>query len=494
MLLLPLTALIACQDTAVHKVVVTSPSQTGALSVSPSVVEFGWAAPGDVQTALVTLTSVGSGPVQIDDLRVVGASAFTVTSPGATTLPVGQSLDVAVTWTPASYNDQAYLQIHGDASTPEVQVALVGEGEFPGIQVDPPSATLEADFGSSATQSLTITSVGAADLVVSQDVLTGTEFTLDDAFVPLTLTPGARATVSVTYTPTATSDAADGELWLATNAADPSTLVPLYGSTAPTSYSMGEAWDRGLLTIESSFRAGIRITNLDPLTPIAMDQWFLLVAPTSQDAIAGSMVPGDLTLLPNSTNYFAYDGTSANAWYCIEYDQYTNQGAPYTFLGAHAPEPLLGDVLTGDQDGSWAAQTAQAVIAVGRTSNYVEVGAGESVATGIVVLNIGSMPGDTTASETVPAGFAASGFSVEPDRAVAGADGSTTYTWALSLDGRNVAPNEGNTTYDERDITYALTRTGDCSGRQTAPEASAEWDDADGAETSTANALTIRCL
>lgn len=499
---LPLLLLAACQENTLKHL----DSDTGGppeLTVSPEAIDFGTAAPGEERTSLFTLTSVGGRAVTLDALRLYGSTAYTLTVPDTTSLAPGESMDVAVTWDPQSYDDVAHVQIDSDALTPQLEVALSGQGLYPGIEVDPTSMAFTSAYGESAEDTLTVRSVGLADLVVSQTLLTGASFAIDTGSTGgvFTLAPGEELRFPITYTPAGEGDVSTGNVWFTTNTADPSVAVPLYGETAVPCYGLGEAWDRGLLSLQMSAVGALGLHNASPDTAVCMDQWYVFLATDSQDALAGDPAYdlsgdypfGSVTIDPGDTAWFQYGRRSGTAWWCMEHDQSTQSSSAYTFFGAHAPDVLLDHALAGDQQGIWDRQEAEPVIAVGRTVHYLALDGGESGQTGVSVLDIGSVAASTTVSETVPAGFTASAFSLAPDSTSANGDGSTTYTWTVALDARNVPGDHTATTYDAEDITYTLTRVGACAAPVTAPEATATWEDSDGAEQSSANPLVIRC-
>ena len=495
--------LAACQENALKHLDPASEAPDPELGVSPEVLDFGQAGEGAVVTQTFTLSSFGDTAVHLADVAVQGGSSFSLTSPGGITIEPGDEVDVVVSWTPLTYDDTAQVRIESDALTPQLAVDLLGEGLYPGIEVDPGSMSFQSGYGEEDRQDLTVRSVGTTDLVVSQTLLTGASFGIDLGATggALTLAPGESATFPVTYTPPGEDDTSTGNVWFSTNTADPSIAVPLFGETGVPCYGLGEAWDRGVLDALSSFTYQLALYDTDTTTPICMDQWYMFLSDTSQDAIAGDPYfdlsddyPfGSVTIDPGSDVTFGYGERHDDAWWCMEHEQYTARGAEYEFLGARAPEKLRDLALAGDQDGIWARQGSQPVIAVGRTVNYVELGAGESGAGGIRVLNIGGAGSAVTVTETLPPGFAASDFSLAPESESTSSDGGAVYSWTVVLDRRQVDGNGGDTTYDEERITWTLTRTGACQSRLTAPETTALWADSDGTEISTANPLIILC-
>ena len=168
--------------------------------------------------------------VALEDLEVSSTSTtsglFTVATGGVNpctdttpTLTPGQSCTLVVTFTPTALGPQsATLDIaSNDPDTAIVQVSLTGTGTdviAPDIVVDPTAI----NFGSvtvnqsSAPSTLTITSQGTADLVISQTSFSGTSSSMFSvatggpapcASTTPTVPFGTSCTLAITFTPTA---------------------------------------------------------------------------------------------------------------------------------------------------------------------------------------------------------------------------------------------------------------------------------------------------
>jgi hypothetical protein len=101
------------------------------------------------------------------------------------------------------------------------------------------------DLNSPATQSLTLTSTGAAAVTVSAVTVTGTGFTVSGCTLPLILNPGQTATLGAEFDPT-TADAVTGTLTIVSNSSTgSSTVITLTGTgeTASSSYEVNLTWD-----------------------------------------------------------------------------------------------------------------------------------------------------------------------------------------------------------------------------------------------------------
>jgi hypothetical protein len=189
------------------------------IRVEPLAIDFG-ALPvgGTSEAALVTVTNDGDAPLGLDPLTLVAADApYTLTSLGSTLLAPGESTDFSVTFRPdlpgGALADA--LVRSTDPETPEVAVALAGEGRAGDLTVEPmlhDFGTLE--YGATDAVGVTLRNDGDADVTVSALTYTtsGGELTFDarqgdNGALPWVLAPGASKEVRVDYAPT--DDVAD---------------------------------------------------------------------------------------------------------------------------------------------------------------------------------------------------------------------------------------------------------------------------------------------
>ena len=500
--MLSLLTLVACIETEVRKVTEDVPPVDGELEADPELVDFGVLSSGAPVSQTVTLTSVGDGPVTISSIDVSGSSAYTIAwASEETTLQPGESTDVVVTYTTASADDEATLVAWSDAVEEQTVVWLMGAGTYPEIQTDPTVVEYESLYGEPVIETVTITSIGTADLVISDMYLQGTEWFSSDQLAPVTLAPGESTTVDITYTPIVANESASGKLWLTTNTAAGFAVVPLEARYGQPCMGLGEAWDKGLIDAGTGVSSNLVVTNESTDTDLCIDQWYVWRSDESQDLGAGDMDAdfgdtyphGSLTVSPGDNVVFMPDATSDEAWYCMELTQYTSRNADYWFTGAYVPEPLLTYMLATDQDSVWAYQTANPVMLVGREVNYLSMPGGGTAEMSLLIWNMGSVDGETEIRETVPAGYSASGFSIEPTRTETDDAGGTIYVFPISLDAREETDSDQDTDYDEQHITYTLT-VPPCEGRQTLTMASSTWTDASGVERiASANPVVIDC-
>ena len=96
-----------------------------------------------------------------------------------------------------------------------------------------------------ASQSVTLSTTGAAAVTVSAVTITGTGLTVSGCTLPLTLNPGQTATLVVQFDPTV-AGAVSGSLTITSNSSTGSSTVITVtgtGESASTSYEVNLTWD-----------------------------------------------------------------------------------------------------------------------------------------------------------------------------------------------------------------------------------------------------------
>lgn len=218
--------------------------------VSPDALDFGALPVGATLRRSFTVESRAGAalelPLAIDGegFRIVAidGDATLVDGPTATTLHIepDSTLTVDVDFAPqrgGPFTATALVEICGARCGPAV--SLTGAGEAPRIDVQPRTLDIgEVAVSSTATAALTVSNVGAGDLVLLRlDLLSPTdELALDDASVdalPITIAAGASTSVTLRYAPSVARGALDATLRIRSN--DPvssDVLVPVT-ATAP---------------------------------------------------------------------------------------------------------------------------------------------------------------------------------------------------------------------------------------------------------------------
>ncbi len=206
-----------------------------------------------------TITNSGTGPLTVTSVMVTGTnpSDFAVTPNSNFTVAAGSSTNVSVTFTPNGTGFRtATININDNAtgSPQSVTVSGTGTASTTGVQVSPLSLTFssQAPGTTSAPQPVTVTNLGSTAVTISNLAITGTnstEFTLTNGLASFSIPGNGSATLSVTFTPTASGSRAATLNFVdsATNSPHPVTLTGTGGTTTggpqisfnPTSLSFG---------------------------------------------------------------------------------------------------------------------------------------------------------------------------------------------------------------------------------------------------------------
>ncbi len=202
---------------------------------APAGIDFGEIIVSENASAIVRIHNQGLINLHLLAVALTGANAsqFSILSGGeARTVGVGDSTSVVVRFLPTTTGTKvAALRITSD--DPDAAVVDI---VCTGVGIPPPAPDIDvvpmvADFGGvfvttgSATQSVTIRNEGNATLDIGSTTILGTDatsFTLTSGGAPLTLSPGASATLSLGFAP-ATSGTKTATLRIQSNDPDEAT-------------------------------------------------------------------------------------------------------------------------------------------------------------------------------------------------------------------------------------------------------------------------------
>lgn len=256
------------------------------IRVDPEAVDFGVHELGDEEAALITISNVGDADLSLGALRIAGSGAFTVNT--AETEPIlgpGDSTTALVTFTPFDATDAAALRITSDdpyRST--VDVPLTGALNVPMLVFSPdPLAFGTLSVGESATETVTMSNEGAAELRVNSMLLTGDGFSVALPETPFTLAPGASTPMDVRFE-AATEGLFDGRIWAETNtlAGSESLVLSGEGSDGPVAVC---AVDPAEVSTHAELPTWYGDESYDPTgAEIVRWTWVLLSRPTGSAA------------------------------------------------------------------------------------------------------------------------------------------------------------------------------------------------------------------
>ena len=322
---------------------------TGVAATSPQLtmsfgsLTFGNVAVGSSATLPVTLTSTGSGPVNISAATISG-TGFTIS--GATfpmTLNPQKSVTLNVKFTPtAASAATGTLSISSNAVRHhEIDIGLSGKGtNSPVLTVSPSTLSFgNVAVGSSPTQTVTLTSSGKAAVKVNSATISGTGFTVSGSTFPVTLNPKQTLTLTVKFAPTA-SGAMTGTLTInSTSSMNPTTSVSLSGTgttsnlltVSPGSLAFGNvavgSSPTQTVTLTSSGTAAVKVNSatisgtgftvsgstfpvtLNPKQTLTLTVKF---APTASGAVTGALTINS-TSSTNPTTLVSLSGTGTTS-------------------------------------------------------------------------------------------------------------------------------------------------------------------------------------
>ena len=182
-----------------------SAATAGALTSTPSSLNFGAGQVGTPQTLAETLTNSGGSSLTITQANLSGAG-FTMTG---LTLPValaaGQSTTFNVTFTPSgSGAASGSLAIASNASNSSLSIPLTANVATPGVLSTSDSSL---SFGSvpvngTGSQTETLTNSGGTNVNITQAKVSGTGFSVTGLTLPMTLKPGQSFTFGAAFNPT----------------------------------------------------------------------------------------------------------------------------------------------------------------------------------------------------------------------------------------------------------------------------------------------------
>ena len=188
--------------------------QSGKLAVAQSSLDFGSRAVGSAPKSLaLSVSNAGNGPLRLsfpllDGPGVAAFSTALANASGTLVLAEGQKQDVAVTFSPLTAGTlEAVLHLTADTGE-RLDVALKGQGVSPQL-----SAPANLDFGAVllggfARRTLDLTNPGAFPTTVVGFETPAFGFIAAGNGLPITIAPGATATVGLEFVPTVEGKAA----------------------------------------------------------------------------------------------------------------------------------------------------------------------------------------------------------------------------------------------------------------------------------------------
>jgi hypothetical protein len=342
-----LTGTLTAQDDGggtpvVVKLSATAVHSQSQLSLNSTSINFGTVSTGLKATNNLVLTNSGTTGLTISLLTLTGAD-FTIS--GITTpetIPPGQSVQVAVSFSPTlAGNATGSLNItSNDPTNPTVAIPLSGTGTSAAtgrLSANQTSLGFGAvAIGTSADQQMVLTNTGNTAVKISSLTVVGAGLTATGVPAATTLNPSGTISLRVSFQPTAVGSIS-GSITIVSDAANSPLTIPVSGTGAqsglalsPANYNFGNVVDGqtksqsftvtntgaaaltiGQLSVSGSAYSVSGVTTPLTLAPGSNTSFSVLFAPTTEGSLTGTVTI--LSNAPNSPNVASLSGTGTAA-------------------------------------------------------------------------------------------------------------------------------------------------------------------------------------
>lgn len=270
---------------------------------------------------ILTLTSSGTAAVTVDSGTLSGAAAFTMSGlKFPITLSPGQSAKLTVKFDPpAAGSAAATITLNSNAgSESSAAVGLTGKGVVAGLTVSTGSVNFgEVAAGIAATPlKVTLTSSGTGPLTIESGSLAGgAAFAMSGAAFPLTLSPGQKTALTVTFDPASTGQKS-GTITLTTNAsAGATTTIALSGDSvaAPAITVSKASLTFGTVAVDTAATPQLITLTSVGKTPLTVSSATLSGAGSAAFQLSGASFPLTLNPTQRATLTVNFAPTAAGA-------------------------------------------------------------------------------------------------------------------------------------------------------------------------------------
>ncbi|MDO9280622.1 MAG: choice-of-anchor D domain-containing protein [Pseudomonadota bacterium] len=190
--------------------------------VDPGFLDFGGLGTGESSVQSFTIRNEGGIPLEISEVRIEGATGFTLLTTATGDIAPGGSVTVDVMYQPTNLTDAATIRIFGDDEfNPEDQVTLGGEWLLPILAIEPDPYEFGAvPFGCLTGKTLMLSNIGSDTLVIDSIVQMGDGYSLPAMpALPVEIAPGDHLPLQLLYESTG-AELQTNQVWVSSN--DPS--------------------------------------------------------------------------------------------------------------------------------------------------------------------------------------------------------------------------------------------------------------------------------
>ena len=224
------------------------------LNASASSIAFGTITVGSEITKTIQLANAGTGSVTISGMTVSGAGVSVTGLAVPASLAAGADANLTITYKPTAAGAlSGKVSIASNASDSSLVVDLSGTATTTpssALTATPSSITFgNVVVGTESSQTIRLANSGTATVTVSALAPSVSTVSVSGLSVPMTLAPGASASFTAAFKPTAASNVS-GAITVKSNATDSSMPIDLTGTgetaavqliASPTSVSFGSA-------------------------------------------------------------------------------------------------------------------------------------------------------------------------------------------------------------------------------------------------------------
>jgi hypothetical protein len=252
--LLVLVAAMGCIEQGFNKDIDAPSGPEPDILVDPPALVWSGMAVGETEVQQFTVSNVGDGPLEVDDIVIGSGDGYEILGPDFTfVLAPGEDKVVDISFTPEVEGEVygAAQVLSNDPDGDNSTVDLLGTGLVPNILVEPSSLTYDSlGEGETQTKAFLVTNIGSAPLDVTDVVLVDGDdaFTVIGPEIAFVLEPGASREVQVEFSPV--DDADEGLVQVVSNDPDgDDSTVQLFGTgllpdlvITPSAYDFGDVF------------------------------------------------------------------------------------------------------------------------------------------------------------------------------------------------------------------------------------------------------------
>jgi len=225
------------------------------IQVSPTSISFGNAVVSTSLSQALIISNTGTATLTITQLTASGSATFSVSG---FSLPLnvnaGKQTTITVTFLPTSVGSvSGAISIVSNAPTSPTSVGLSGTGIAATLTLGISPTSLS--FGnvttgtSSASQNVTITNTGNANVTISQVSVNGAGYSVTGGSTPVTLSPAQNLILTAQFSPTS-AGTVSGNISIVSNATGSPASVSLSGTgVAPVQHSVALSWNASTSTV-----------------------------------------------------------------------------------------------------------------------------------------------------------------------------------------------------------------------------------------------------